>query len=106
MRLKSRNPQTSYTILEAKFLSREEYSEKMVCLFNYIPCTTTNASPKLVSAFLRSFTCHGQAAVAVILRDVTEQSLILSLKIVDVQKDMMLAMVSHELRMPLMGFWL
>jgi len=43
----------------------------------------------------------GQRAVAIILNDVTQQYLNLSLKVANANKDRVLAMVSHELRTPL-----
>jgi len=44
-----------------------------------------------------------QPSIAIILRDITEQHTIMSLKIADAQKDNVLATVSHELRTPLNG---
>jgi len=44
-----------------------------------------------------------EPCIAVMLRDITEQNTILSLRIADSHKDMMIATVSHELRTPLNG---
>lgn len=63
-----------------------------------------NSSKKIYEINISSIVWDAQAAIAIIINDVTVNSMNQRLKIADSNKDKMLAMVSHELRTPINTF--
>jgi len=75
-------------------------NEKHTCNLKY---GKEAAEKYLFEAKLLPIIWDNQAALAIILHDVTQQRTIMSLQIADSNKDKVLATVSHELRTPLNG---
>jgi len=65
--------------------------------------TSTSKKGRLFEAKAFPIQWDGEPSIALIMHDVTQQHTILSLKIADANKDIVLATVSHELRTPLNG---
>ena len=101
--------QTLLNLIQQSFMTVGQLqTSKISCILNYQTIGDSSQDLQenaqlIFEASLMTIVWDDQPSIAIILRDITEQHTIMSLKIADAQKDNVLATVSHELRTPLNG---